>query len=243
MSIQGYSFADIHIHTTASDGFAPVEQVLDHIARLGILSVVAITDHDVLDASLWAYSQRAHYPFDIIPGVEVSSADGHMLALWVTQPIAAGMSLKETAAAIHEQDGVAVLAHPFEATVYAGAFSRYLHHPEAVREAGIDAIEIHNAGTITPGANLLAPRLAARLGMPVTGGSDGHSLAAIGRGWTRFPGSTADDLRAALLRGATTAGGDSWPLADYLRLLPRWFDTHLPIPRGVRARLARPSQS
>jgi predicted metal-dependent phosphoesterase TrpH len=207
------------------------------------LSVVAITDHDVLDASLWAYSQRAHYPFGIIPGVEVSSADGHVLALWVMQPIAAGMSLGQTAAAIHEQGGVAVLAHPFEVTVYTGAFARYLRHPEVIREAGIDAIEVHNAGTITPGSNLLAPRLAARLGLPVTGGSDGHSLEAIGRGWTRFPGSTADDLRAALLRGATTAGGGSWPLADYVRLLPRWFDTHLPIPRGVRARLAGSSQT
>jgi hypothetical protein len=45
------------------------------------------------------------------------------------------------------------------------------------------------------------------------------------------------------MRGATTAGGSSWPLADYLRLLPHWFDTKLPIPRGVRARLARPSQT
>jgi len=243
MSIQGYSLADIHIHTTASDGFASVEQVLDHIARLGTLSVIAITDHDVLDASLWAYSQRARYPFDIIPGVEVSSADGHILALWVTQPVAAGMSLKETAAAIHAQGGVAVLAHPFEASVDTGAFVRYLRHPEVVREAAIDAVEIHNAGTMTPGANRLAPRLAARLGMPVTGGSDGHSLEAIGRGWTRFPGSTADDLRAALLQGKTAGGGGSWPLADYLRLLPHWFDTHLPVPLGGRGRLARPSQS
>jgi predicted metal-dependent phosphoesterase TrpH len=240
--MNGHSLADIHIHTTASDGFAPVEQVLDHIARLGTLSVVAITDHDVLDASLWAYTHRERYPFEIIPGVEVSSADGHVLALWVTQPIMAGMSLKETAAAIHAQGGVAVLAHPFEVTVFSGAFSRYLRHPEVIREAGIDAIEIHNAGTLTPGANFLAPRLAAQLGMPVTGGSDGHSLAAIGRGWTRFPGSKADDLRTALKQGTTTAGGRQWPLTDYLRLLPHWCDTKLPIPRGVRARLARPTQ-
>lgn len=238
-----YSFADIHIHTTASDGFATVEQVLDHITCLGTLNVIAITDHDVLDASLWAYSQRDHYPFDIIPGVEVSSADGHVLALWITQPIAAGMSLRETAAAIHEQGGVAILAHPFEITVCPQAVWRYLRQPEMMREAGIDAIEVHNAGTLTPGNNILAQRLAAQLGMAVTGGSDGHSLEALGRGWTRFPGSTADELRAALMQGATTAGGHSWPLADYLQLLPHWFDTHLPISRGEKGRLPRPSQS
>src|SRR5262245_58295498 len=140
---QIHNLADIHIHTTASDGFATVEQVLDQIARLGTLSVVAITDHHTLEASLWAYSQRASYDFDIIPGVEVSSADGHVLALWVTQPIAAGMSLKETAAAIHEQSGVAILAHPFEATVYAGAAFRYQRRLDVVPEARIDAKDVH----------------------------------------------------------------------------------------------------
>ncbi len=233
MNSQRHSLADLHIHTTASDGFATVEQVLDHIARLGVLSVVAITDHDVLDASLWAYSQRTRYPFDIIPGVEVSSADGHVLALWVTQPIAAGVSLAETVAAIHQQQGVAILPHPFEMTVCAHAVLRYLLQPELVREAEVDAIEVYNAGTLTPGSNALARWLAARLKLPITGGSDGHSLKAIGRGVTRFPGSTAADFRAALMRGETTADGYSWPLADYLRLLPHWFDTHLPIPRSA----------
>lgn len=242
MSRQGYNLADLHLHTTASDGFVPVEQALDYIARQGVLKVVAITDHDVLDASLWAHSRRERYPFDIIPGVEVSSADGHVLGLWVTQPVPMAMSLAETVAAIHEQGGVAILPHPFEITVCPQAVWRYLRQPEIVREAGIDAIEVHNAGTLTPGSNALARRLAVKLEMPVTGGSDGHSLAAIGRGWTRFPGSTADDLRAALMRGETAAGGCYWPLLDYLRLLPHWFDTHLNS-SAAKGRLPRPSQS
>jgi len=238
-----YSLADIHMHTTASDGFATIEQALDHIARLGTLRVVAITDHDTLDASLWAYSQQARYPFDIIPGVEVSSADGHVLGLWVTEPVAKGLSLAETVAAIHAQGGFAVLAHPFEATVSPGAALRCLRHPEIIREAGVDAIEAHNAGALTPGNNWLARRLATSLGLPVTGGSDAHSLQAIGRGLTRFPGSTADDLRAALVRGETTATGSMWPLADYLRLVPHWFDTHLNVPAEAKGRQTRPSQS
>jgi predicted metal-dependent phosphoesterase TrpH len=238
-----HSLADIHMHTTASDGFATVEQVLDQIARLGTLSVAAITDHDVLDASLWAYSQRARYDFDIIPGVEVSSADGHVLALWVTQPIDAGMSLGETAAAIHEQCGVAILAHPFETTVSARAVWRHLRNPGLIREAGIDAIEVHNAGTLTPRSNALARRLARHLQLPMTGGSDAHSLKAIGRGRTYFRGSTAANLRADLMRGETTADGTSWPLADYLRLMPHWFDTHLNLPGAAEERLSDPSQS
>ncbi|MEZ4668781.1 MAG: PHP-associated domain-containing protein [Anaerolineae bacterium] len=212
--------ADIHMHTTASDGFATVKQVLNHITRMGTLDVIAITDHDVMDASLWAYEHRYNYPFDIIPGVEVSSAEGHVLALWVTHPIPKHMSLKETATAIHKQGGMAILAHPFEMIVCPDAAIRYFRNPEIVREAGIDAIEVHNAGAFTPGNNLMARRLATRLKLPIVGNSDGHSLAAIGRGSTQFAGRTAVDFRSALLRRATLVKGTSWPMADRIALFP-----------------------
>lgn len=212
--------ADIHMHTTASDGFATVKEVLNHITTMGTLDVIAITDHDVLDSSLWAYEHRHNYPFEIIPGVEVSSAEGHVLALWVTQPIKRGMSLADTASAIHDQGGMAILAHPFELIVCPDACYRYWRNPEIVREAGIDAIEVHNAGAMTPGNNLLARRMAASLKLPIVGNSDGHSLAAIGRGSTRFVGRTAEDFRNAVLRRATLVQGTMWPFADYVALFP-----------------------
>ena len=213
-------YADVHMHTTASDGFSTVKEVLNHITRMGTLNVIAITDHDVLDSSLWAYEHRSDYPFDIIPGVEVTSAEGHVLALWVMHPIARGLSLRETVTAIHQQGGMAILAHPFEVVVNADASYRYWHNPEIVREAGIDAIEVHNAGAVTPGNNFLARRMATQLRMPIVGNSDGHSLAAIGRGTTLFVGHTADDFRSALTRRATLAQGRSWPVADYVALFP-----------------------
>jgi predicted metal-dependent phosphoesterase TrpH len=243
MDRQKTGLADLHIHTTASDGFATIQEVLDHLAKLKVFNVIAITDHDVLDASLWAYSQRSHYAFEIIPGVEVSSADGHVLGLWVTQPIPMGMSLAETVAAIHEQQGIAILAHPFEITVCSHTFRRYLSQPEVVREAGVDAIEVHNAGTLTPGSNALARWLARTLDLPVVGGSDAHSLKAIGRGRTRYPGSTEAELRSALLRKETTAEGQSWPAADYLGLLPHWLETHIPLFAGARKPAAPPHRS
>jgi hypothetical protein len=87
-----------------------------------------------------------------------------------------------------------------------------------IREAGIDALEIHNAGALTPGNNLLARRLAALTGLPVVGNSDAHSPQAIGRGFTCFPGRSADDFRRAVLSGSTRVEGRSWPPGDYLRL-------------------------
>jgi predicted metal-dependent phosphoesterase TrpH len=213
--------ADLHMHTTASDGMATPQRLLDYIARRGHLDVIAITDHDVIDGSLWAYSQQGRYPFDIIPGVEITCHQNqHMLALWVTQLIPGGMSLEETAAAIHEQGGIAILAHPFEIMIAFRAFWRHLLHPEVLLRTGIDAIEIFNAGTLTPGNNILARRMCKKLGLPALANSDAHLPRSTGRGITYFPGRTAAELRHALVTGQTYAEGTSWPITDYLRLSP-----------------------
>lgn len=210
--------ADLHMHTLASDGIAPAWAMLDEVARRGDLDVIAITDHDVLDASLWACAQRERYDFEIIPGVEVTSADGHILGLWVTEPISKGMSLAETAAAIHEQGGVAILAHPFEPMIAPHTMWRYFRHPEVLIESEIDAVETINAGAFTPGNNWLAQRVFNKLDIPVVGNSDAHMPASIGSGQTRFRGHTAADLREALAQGQTAAEGTSWPLTVYLTL-------------------------
>ena len=46
--------ADLHIHTLASDGTAPVTEILDRVEREGVLDVIAITDHERIDAALAA---------------------------------------------------------------------------------------------------------------------------------------------------------------------------------------------
>jgi hypothetical protein len=132
---------------------------------------------------------------------------------------------------------MAILAHPFEVVVCAEASYRYLRHPEIVREAGIDAIEVHNAGAVTPGNNILARRMAAKLRMPIVGNSDGHSLAAIGRGRTRFVGHTADDFRSAVTRRATLVEGRSWPIEDYVALFPNLVRNKLHDMRNAAGRL------
>lgn len=234
--------ADLHMHTTASDGWASVQKVLDHVARKGVLDVIAITDHDVLEASLWAYERRDHYPFDIVPGVEVTSAEGHVLALWVTQPIPPGMSLRATVDAIHAAGGLAILAHPYEMLVNARVAWRYLCRPQVLIDAGIDALEVHNSGTPTPGNNWLARRTAEQWGLTVVGNSDAHTLNAIGCGTTRFHGRTADDLRHALVNGETVAEGMPWPIIDYLRLLPSSTQSKLNDFLGMSGRLIHPTR-
>lgn len=210
--------ADLHMHTTVSDGIAPAAAMLDHVAERGELDVIAITDHDRLEASLWAYAHRDRYPFEIIPGLEVTTRDGHVLALWCTEPIAKGMSLTETCSAIHDQGGVAVLAHPFEPTIAPKASWRYFRHPQVLVESGVDAIEVFNAGAFTPGNNWLAGLVFKNSPLPFVGSSDAHMPASVGTGITHFRGKTADDLRTSLKHGWTAAEGKPWGLTVYLKL-------------------------
>jgi hypothetical protein len=210
------------MHTSASDGRYQVTEVLRYIATYRpYLNVIAITDHDTLDASLWAYEQQHRFPFDIVPGVEVSSLGGHILGLWVTTPIAKRMSLEDTVAAIHEAGGIAILAHPFDMMMDDVRLNakRYLSSPQVLLQAGLDGVEVHNAGIITPMSTVLARHLARRAGLAALGNSDAHTLGAIGTGRTRFTGKSAADLRQAILLRDTRAEGSAWNISDYIEYL------------------------
>lgn len=217
MKTTDYGRADLHIHTTASDGVNTVREVLDHVAQHSQLDVIAITDHDRVDAALWAYERRNEYPFDIIVGTEVTTQIGHVLGLWVTEAIPPRMSLEQAVAAIHEQGGLAILAHPYH--IQMGTIRRncmrYTSDPQWLVDCGLDGIETHNAGGSVPGANALARRLARRLGLAAVGNSDAHTRGAIGSGQTRFVGHTAQDLRLAITQRQTLTEGSTWPLTDY----------------------------
>lgn len=219
MTKQPIGRADIHMHTDASDGKYSVNALLDFIAKhRPQLNAIAITDHDTLDSSLYALEHQHLYPFEIIPGLEVSSTDGHILALWVTTPIPAYLNLTETVSAIHEAGGLAILAHPVHPMLkqHRHLGMRNIRQPDVLYHAGLDAIEAHNAGIGGSGFNILARWIAHKMNLPVTGGSDAHTLGAIGTGVTLYPGTRAADLRHALETQATIARGTSWRITDYV---------------------------
>lgn len=111
--------ADLHIHSAFShDSATPIRDIL-RVAHDRGLDVISITDHDILSYDRVLAVQRdmeAHgelrRPLVVIPGVEISSADGHIMAYFVRQSIPPGMDARATINAIHRQGGIAVLAHP-----------------------------------------------------------------------------------------------------------------------------------
>src|ERR1700687_609704 len=106
--------ADLHMHSAYSDGIGTIEQILHHTQHNTNLSVIALTDHDVIEGSLrardlWA---KGNYRFDYIVGEEISTREGHMLALFIEKRIPRGLSMERSIELVHEQDGLAIVAHP-----------------------------------------------------------------------------------------------------------------------------------
>jgi predicted metal-dependent phosphoesterase TrpH len=192
--------ADLHIHTTMSDGRATPAQVARLLLRSD-LTVAAVTDHDTVAGALQVRERLAGRGPEIIVGTEVSSADGHLLALFVDRDVPAGLSARETVEIIHERGGLAIAAHPYFPWASVGDLAAHLP---------FDAVEVANGTPLGEVPNRLAARRLGSSARAVVGGSDAHLLAAVGHVRTHFPGRTAADLRAAIGRGETWAVFD-WP--------------------------------
>jgi predicted metal-dependent phosphoesterase TrpH len=212
--------ADLHMHSTYSDGVGTIEQILAHVQKHTSLDVIAITDHDVIDGSLrardiWA---RGSYRFDFIVGEEISTHSGHLLALFIERRIQPGLSMERSIDLIHEQGGLAVVAHPLH-PLFRHSCPRYvLDRIYTSKEVWLDGIETWNASFCGIYANHLAMRVNREIyGLPELGNSDAHTLNAIGRGCTWFEGTNAQDVRACIETGLSAPGGRLWHVQDYLR--------------------------
>lgn len=105
-------FADLHIHSIYSyDGTASVPSVLRRAKQIG-LNVIAITDHDEINGSLKALDFASQFDIEVIPGVEVTTAEGDLLALNVTSLVERGRPLIETVLVVGELGGFCIAPHP-----------------------------------------------------------------------------------------------------------------------------------
>ena len=199
--------ADLHIHTVYSyDGTASVPAVLARAKQVG-LGVIAITDHDEIKGALKAFELAPQFDIEVIPGIEITTAEGDLLALFVTQPIKPGYSLIETILRVGEAGGICIAPHPMARGAGMKSLSgpsilRALDHPVASHI--LIGIETYNATALDRESNVLAQKLWEECPhIAQVGNSDAHYLQAIGSGATEFLGNTAAHLLDALWIGAT----------------------------------------
>lgn len=223
---EAWSAADLHIHTTASDGVASPSEVIDWVCDRTDLSVIAIADHNTNVGAIEAARLVAErdLPIEVIVAQEVESADGHIIGLWTPGLVSPAMTAIETVAAIHAQGGLAVVAHPFAPRLWARA-GLDRGNRAVYATAGYDAMEVANSTPLLFFANFSAQlyRYRHRDSLACTGGSDAHILTVIGSSRTYFPGETADDLRAALESKTTRVSRPGYsPLRQvrYVRNVP-----------------------
>jgi predicted metal-dependent phosphoesterase TrpH len=213
------------------------QDLVDYVEHETDLDVIAITDHDEVSASLegQAWAARQGYRVQVIPGVEVTTRDGHLLALFVDERPPALRDVRETAEWVLARGGLCLAPHPF---------TRWTHSLNAralgsATAAGLLAgVEVLNASLAGRGSRPHALRFAeAHDGLAAIGSSDAHMLSMVGVAFTRFAGRTAQDLRRAVENAATQPEGrfasPGEMAAEAFPQLARSM-VHLPLRRIVR---------
>jgi hypothetical protein len=175
---------DLHCHTFFSgDGVSSPEENIAAAKAKG-LHGFALTDHNtsdgcryLLDKGLMREDGQPVDGFLIIPGVEVTTAEGHLLCLGVMLPFLKGAPASEVCQIVHELNGIAIPPHPYD-------LFRAGIRQSVLDTLDIDALEVFNAATTLKRYNRMAFEYATMRGLPMTAGSDAHHCAAIGTAYT-----------------------------------------------------------
>jgi predicted metal-dependent phosphoesterase TrpH len=216
---------DLHVHSSCSDGRDGVEEILE-AAVAKKLDGIAITDHDTLEGSFEAERIVRDRDLDllVIPGVEVSTSGGHLLALGIRDLPPRGRSPEKTIEFVHDRGGIAIVSHPYH--VFRHAMYRI---PDC------DAVEVYNSKYIFGIANWWARRKAERRGLPMVAGSDAHMAKTVGLGVTIVEvedGCEVSDVLAAIRAGRVKIDGRKTSPAVFVGQMIRWVKRHL----GQRAK-------
>ena len=165
---------DLHVHSNYSKDSLITPRELVYYARKRGLNAVAVTDHDQVEGSCKIAREA---DFLVVPGMEVSSADGHIVALNLQELVPRGLSAEETVDRIHGAGGIAVAVHPY--AWFKGSLAGH------VEEAKFDAVETLNASAFPFNrCKRKAEEVARKLDLPCVGGTDAHYGPTIGYGYT-----------------------------------------------------------
>lgn len=200
---------DLHIHSIYSpDGFNTIDTINNRIKEIGFHGY-ALADHDTMGGHKEAKKKADE--LTVLPALEISAKGAHILALNPTDIIPCNLSISETVDRIHDQGATAILAHPY------GLPRSWIKIPQ-IEGADLDAIEVANSAQIPYkyicGLNM---KLAERLDLPITGGSDSHIPETIGRAYTIVTADSGDpfDVIKAIKLGRTKVFGTNTRIIEW----------------------------
>lgn len=187
---------DLHNHTYYSRCSNLKPEILLKVAKKKGLDGIAVTDHNTIKGALTVKKLNKDRNFEVIIGEEVDTNFGDVLAYYLNKEIKTHdfFTLVDE---VKRQNGLISIPHPFRMSINPKLKFRY---PIAKIKDKIDAIECLNARML-PGNNEKAQKLAKRLNIPGTGGSDAHFKLDIARAYTIFDDNLT--LRKALKQNKT----------------------------------------
>lgn len=195
---------DLHVHSFFSGDAASSPEQLIAAARRKGLAGIAITDHNSCESADYCLEHglrnEAGTPVDgflVVPGVEVSTADGHLLCIGATLPLLIGRPALEVEQEIQARGGVAIPAHPYDRW-------RAGIREEILARMRTPVLEAFNAAVTSRSFNAQAKAFALAHGRQMTAGSDAHHASAVG---TAHTGYELDEFSVAGLVRAIPRGG------------------------------------
>ncbi|MEM1539840.1 MAG: CehA/McbA family metallohydrolase [Candidatus Bathyarchaeia archaeon] len=199
---------DLHVHTCYSyDGLIKPKELVAYAKRAG-LNGIAITDHDTINGALKL--ARNMTDLLIIPGIEVSSIEGHIIGLNVQEVAPKNLTAEETIERIHGLGGLAIACHPkaFFKTSLGWKTNK-----------NFDAVEVVNASAFPfKRSTRQALEMAKNLGIPQVGGSDAHYAPEIGLAYTLVDAELdCEEVVKAISKGLCEPFGRAIPLGTRLK--------------------------
>lgn len=225
---------DMHCHSWYSchpfwghDCYSRPRDILKVAIKAG-LDGISVTDHNTLkgSAAIKGIAKRIRGDFTVIPGMEVKSTSGDILAYGVSEEIPLGLSPEETIEKILSQGGVPVIAHPFcgpfTKLITSTKWSETLITGLSIRFRKRIGIEVFNSGTGKSGCER-ALALASRLGLSKSAGSDSHITQSIGAAGIICDSDPLESLRKGRVRIFGEYYPFTVPLKAYLTKLWKLF--------------------
>jgi predicted metal-dependent phosphoesterase TrpH len=188
---------ELHSHTLYSkDSLTTLDRLIEVCKREGI-DRIAITDHNTAAGAL-ALAKMA--PDLIIPGEEIMTPQGEILAFFVKETIPPGLSPDETIRRLRDQGAVISVSHPYD-RLRKGAWEE----ADLLKIVDkVDAIEVFNSRCLFAEDNAKALAFARAYNKPGTVGSDAHIPYELGRATLEMqpfegPGDFYEALKQAVL--------------------------------------------